>query len=438
MPEVHEELADRIYKALASRPRRQILLMLAGGAGAGDARCCGANDICACVFSERLGVSAATISHHMKVLQEAGLVSARKDAQWVHYTLRPEVIATLAEELRALGGCCCAAEEPAALPAALAGKRVAILGAGKVGRALGTLLASAGVEVAAVTARSLEHAEEAARAVGAGAVQPRAPRAGASPAATPRPQALTDNAAAARLGDLVLVTTGDDAIAPLVRELAEQGAFSPGQCVVHMSGALPLSALSPAADAGALIGCAHPLVSFASAEAAVRAIPGSYFGVTAGPGAEEILGALVDVLGGHAVAVPDDAKALYHAAAVVASNYLVAIEDLAVELMQSAGFGEAGALAALRPLMSGTLANVRSRGTTAALTGPVVRGDVDTVRKHLEALEDLPAGCADLYRALGLRALEIAARRGGMDAETLAELGELLRERAGSAGGPAS
>ena len=421
MPEVHDELADRVYKALASRPRRQILLMLADGAGAEDARCCGANDICACVFSERLGVSAATISHHMKVLQEAGLVSARKDAQWVHYTLRPEVIATLAEELHALGGCCCAAEVPAALPAALAGKRVVILGAGKVGRAVGMLFASAGVEVAAVTARSLKHAEEAARAVWPGA---------------PHPKAFTDNAAAVRLGELVLVTTGDDVIAPLARDLAAQGAFSPGQCVVHMSGALPLSALQPAADAGALVGCAHPLVSFATAEAAVLAIPGSYFGVTAGPGAEEILGALVDALGGHAVTVPDDAKALYHAAAVVASNYLVAIEDLAVELMRGAGFDEAGALAALQPLMSGTLENIRARGTTAALTGPVVRGDVDTVQKHLEALRGMPEGCADLYRALGLRALEIAARRGALDAERLGTLGELLRQSAGPASRP--
>jgi len=428
VPEVHDELADRIYKALASRPRRQILLMLAGGAGAEDARCCGANDICACVFSERLGVSAATISHHMKVLQDAGLVSARKDAQWVHYTLRPEVIAALADELRALGdGCCSSVEEPAALPAALVGKRVVILGAGKVGRAVGTLLASAGIEITAVTARSLEHAEDAARALDAGApetLRAESHHAAESPAGTRRIAALTDNAAAARLGDLVLVTTGDDAIAPLVRDLAGQGAFSPGQCVVHMSGALSLSALEPAAASDALVGCAHPLVSFASAEAAVLAIPGSYFGVTAGPGAGETLGALVAVLGGHAVAVPDDAKALYHAAAVVASNYLVAIEDLAAELMRGAGFDDADALRALQPLMSGTLENVRARGTTAALTGPIVRGDVDTVRQHLKALRDMPAGCADLYRALGLRTLDVATRRGSLSAETL---GELLR-----------
>jgi len=101
-----DELTDRVFKALASRPRRQILLMLATGAGAEDARCCDASEICACVFSERLGLGASTVSHHMKVLHEAGLIASRKDGLWVYYTLRPEVIAAVAKELSVLmAGC---------------------------------------------------------------------------------------------------------------------------------------------------------------------------------------------------------------------------------------------------------------------------------------------------------------------------------------------
>lgn len=101
-----EELADRVFKALASRPRRQILLMLASGAGAADSRCCSANEICACVFSENLDIGAPTVSHHLKVLHEAGLVTSHKKGQWVYYSLRPEVIAAVAKELSALVSNC--------------------------------------------------------------------------------------------------------------------------------------------------------------------------------------------------------------------------------------------------------------------------------------------------------------------------------------------
>ncbi|HET6351638.1 MAG TPA: metalloregulator ArsR/SmtB family transcription factor [Coriobacteriia bacterium] len=107
-PMQNEEIADRVFKALASRPRRKILLMLASGEGAEDARCCGANEICACVFSEKLGLSASTVSHHLKVLTEAELVESRKDGLWVYYNLRPEVIAAVANDLKTIisGGCC--------------------------------------------------------------------------------------------------------------------------------------------------------------------------------------------------------------------------------------------------------------------------------------------------------------------------------------------
>lgn len=100
------DLADRAFRALASRPRRRILLMLAAGE-AQEQACCTATEVCACTFSERLGLSASTISHHMKVLQEAGLVTSRKDGLWVFYSLRPQVITAIATELGTLlSGCC--------------------------------------------------------------------------------------------------------------------------------------------------------------------------------------------------------------------------------------------------------------------------------------------------------------------------------------------
>ena len=278
------------------------------------------------------------------------------------------------------------------LPTVLAGKRVVVLGAGKVGTAVAALLRYAGLPIAATTARG------------------------------------DDNAAAAAQGDIVLVTVNDDAIAGVVAEVAQFDGFRLGQLVVHLSGALPLSVLSPAAEAGAAVGCMHPLQSFASADDAARLLPGSVFGITPGSGARDAIEALVEVLGGEAVMVADEDKALYHAAAVTASNYLVAVEDTAVHLLMRAGFDEDAAMRALQPLMAGTAENVSRLGTTDALTGPIVRGDVETVRGHIEALRGLPGDELGLYRALGRRTLEIAQRRGMLAARTASELRELLWE----------
>lgn len=97
---------DLIFKALASKPRREILMLLATGAGADDDRCCDADEVCACVFSERLGLGAPTVSHHMKQLVEAGLVTASKQGQWVYYRLNPAPFEDLARQLREIAGTC--------------------------------------------------------------------------------------------------------------------------------------------------------------------------------------------------------------------------------------------------------------------------------------------------------------------------------------------
>jgi ArsR family transcriptional regulator len=93
------DAADRVFRALASKPRREILRLLASGAGEGDPRCCGAYDVCACRFSEELGLSASTVSHHMRTLSEAGLVTSRKEGLWVYYRIRPEALEAAIRDL---------------------------------------------------------------------------------------------------------------------------------------------------------------------------------------------------------------------------------------------------------------------------------------------------------------------------------------------------
>lgn len=314
----------------------------------------------------------------------------------------------------------------------MVGSRVVVLGAGKVGSAVAMLLREAGFRVVAVTARTTATAEEAAARIRAAADTDSGPAAG------------TDNTAAAAQGDIVVVATNDDAIASVVAEVAVTGGFRPGQLVVHLSGALPLAVLDPARDVGALIGCLHPLQTFASAHDAVRTLPGSVFGVTSGPGAAARVEELVQALGGESVGIADADKALYHAAAVMASNYLVAVEDAAIHLLMRAGFDEPSALKALRPLVIGTTENIFRLGATSALTGPIARGDVATVRGHIEALSEPASGCLgrppgddsltahddelSLYRALGRHTLGIARRRGTLTHEQDAALGKLLSD----------
>ncbi len=100
-----DELTDRMFKALAAKPRREILALLATGAGREDERCCSDDEVCACVFSERLGLGAPTVSHHMKVLTEAHLVSSEKRGLWVYYRLRTDAIQRLLHAITTLAGC---------------------------------------------------------------------------------------------------------------------------------------------------------------------------------------------------------------------------------------------------------------------------------------------------------------------------------------------
>lgn len=100
-----DEQADRIFKALAAKPRREILALLASGVGEDDERCCSADEVCACVFVEKLGLGAPTVSHHMKALIEAGFVSSARRGNWVYYRLRRDAVERLVGELNKLTCC---------------------------------------------------------------------------------------------------------------------------------------------------------------------------------------------------------------------------------------------------------------------------------------------------------------------------------------------
>ena len=210
-----------------------------------------------------------------------------------------------------------------------------------------------------------------------------------------------DQAAGATDGvDLVLLCVPDAAVAEVAARLAPQD----GAVVAHCSGSLGLDVLAPSPRRASV----HPLVSMPDATRGAAALRGAWFAVAGEPIAAEV----VDALAGHAVEVPDERRAAYHAAAAIASNHLVAllgqVERLAAELDLP--------LEAFLALVRGTVDNVAATGAATALTGPVARGDWATLRRHLAAL-------APEERAAYVTLATAAARLAGWDDETLSAAG---------------
>jgi predicted short-subunit dehydrogenase-like oxidoreductase (DUF2520 family) len=213
---------------------------------------------------------------------------------------------------------------------------------------------------------------------------------------------------------IVFLAVPDSAVAGMASRLAELE-LPPAVSVVHVSGSLGLDALSALRDRHA-VGSFHPLQSFPAPRPpeAFRGITVAVDGST--PALLRSLATLARSIGARPRHVDDKGRALYHAAAVFASNYVVAVVADAVKVLQAAGWDEAEATAALLPLVAGVVANLGARGPVRALTGPIRRGDAGTVARHLAALAPIggkPKPEA-VYRMLGAVALEIA-REAGLD-----------------------
>jgi predicted short-subunit dehydrogenase-like oxidoreductase (DUF2520 family) len=270
--------------------------------------------------------------------------------------------------------------------------KIGFIGAGTVGTALAVRLAGKGYPVVAVSSRSRASAKKLAQAAGG------CPVFGSS-------QAVADNA------EMVFITTPDGAIASVVSEVS----WRPGQSVVHCSGADSTAILEPAREAGAKVGAFHPLQTFASPRQAIENIPGSTFALEA---EEPLLGTLKDMaaaLDGHWVELKAGDKVLYHAAAVFACNYLVTLVKLATDLWQTFDVSPPQATKALLPLLRGTLHNIETIGIPNCLTGPIARGDIGTINKHLDALETTAPQLLSTYRELGRQTIPIALAKGKID-----------------------
>jgi predicted short-subunit dehydrogenase-like oxidoreductase (DUF2520 family) len=197
--------------------------------------------------------------------------------------------------------------------------------------------------------------------------------------------------------DLVLVTVPDDQLPGLVEGLAAVAAWRPGQLVAHSSGRFGISVLAPAQEAGAVPLALHPVMTFTGTSIDVDRLAGAFFGVTAPSAFLPVADALVLEMEAEPVHIDEDARPLYHAALAHASNHLVTLVASSAELLEIAGIEEPRRL--LRPLVSATLDNVLRLGDQA-LTGPAMRGDADTVARHIDEIGNASPQSADLYVAL--------------------------------------
>lgn len=271
-------------------------------------------------------------------------------------------------------------------------RTIGIAGAGRVGQALARLLRDAGQPVAAVASRTPERSREGASFAGAGIV-------------------ATTYAELPRRASHLIVAVPDSAIGTVAEQLAVNAA---GGVALHTCGARGPEALSALARRGVSCGTLHPLQTVSTPLQGIAGMRGIAFAVSGDAAALAWAREIAALLGGETLDIREGARPLYHAAAVMASNYVVALAGAAQTLMAETGVAPDRALRALAPLMRAALENSVEQGPERALTGPIERGDAATVAAHMDALAAVPE-IESFYRAAGLYTLRLARRRGLAD-----------------------
>lgn len=287
---------------------------------------------------------------------------------------------------------------------------VAVIGGGRLGTAIGRQLAGAGYPITGVCCRTQASAGRSAAVIG-------------TEKAVTDPLEITPQAA------LVLITTPDDAIAETYQAIVKRKGFSENATVLHCSGSLPSTILTAPGDAGIAKGSFHPLQSFAATDITdknpfagiIAAIEGDRRALT-------VAARLGKDLAVSCFTIKTESKTLYHAAAVVASNYLVTLVDIAFSLLESAGINRQDAVTILYPLIRGTLANIDTVGIPEALTGPIARGDVKTIADHLQHIRTQNKDLLTIYSRLGMHTVRLAEKKGTINPAQADALRRLLNE----------
>lgn len=270
---------------------------------------------------------------------------------------------------------------------------IVIVGKGKVGQSMAQLLQRSGYEVGIYDRDISEHIDELANA------------------------------------KVILLTVNDDAIKDLCDELSRH--FTKNCVVAHCSGSLGCDVLSSAKEQGCVVASAHPLNTFPNLSSSLKTFAstkhGTFLYAEGDEQALEVLQPLFQSIGFNTVILESAAKPAYHAACVFACNYLVVLMDLSLLSAQTAGLDRDKFWRAIQPLIESTITNIELHGPMHALSGPIARGDSNTLVSHLGALESSPTDLGKAYKLLGKEALRLAAARGELSQDKLDRMEEILK-----------
>ena len=265
--------------------------------------------------------------------------------------------------------------------------RIGIIGAGKVGTTLGKYLSIHGKNVTGFYSRTHESADEAATFA--------------------ETETYSSLCKLVEESDVIFITTPDGVIPQVWGELLHQDISN--RIICHFSGSLSSHVFSGREEAGASGISMHPMYAFSDKFHSYEQFHTAYLTLEGDPEAVAVMKPLWEAIGHHVLTLKAEDKIKYHAAAAMASNEMLGLMQASLDILSECGFSEKDSMALLTPLVQGNIASMLEKGCVNALTGPVERGDAQTVRKHLQALEGSKAG--KIYQSLGSTMVELAKRR---------------------------
>lgn len=231
-----------------------------------------------------------------------------------------------------------------------------------------------------------------------------------------------------RESNIIFITVPDSEIKSVVKKLTQVLFFDwENVLVIHCSGAMTSEILAPLEHLGAKIGSIHPIQTFPSKNEAVTRFQEIYWGVEAKDETFELAKKIVKYMNGIPVHISQTAKPIYHIACVMASNYQVTLMNLAGEALSSCGLSREDTFEILSPLVYGTMNNMDHNSLESSLTGPISRGDLETVEKHIQELKYQLPHLLPIYSALALETVRVAVRKGTLDSHKAAKFNAFLQ-----------
>jgi predicted short-subunit dehydrogenase-like oxidoreductase (DUF2520 family) len=282
--------------------------------------------------------------------------------------------------------------------------KLGFIGAGKVGSALAVRLRSKGYPVVAVCDAKRDAAEIFAKAVNGSKI-------------------VETNQDVADAADVIFITTPDG----YINTVAAQVKWKAGQSAVHCSGGNTTAILTPAREMGAKVGVFHPGQMFADREKAIDNIQGATFDVEAEEPLLSTLKEIASALDGHWIEVKAGDRPVFHVAEEFTSLYMMLLARLSAKLMQALGISEKQSIQVNLPMMRATTSNFEAFGTSRALTGPVDRGDVETIKRHIDGLRKTYSSVLPLYRELALQNIPFALEHGSINQQQAEQIEAVLK-----------